>query len=167
MPHNTNSMEEVFDRHFDDVYGYVAYRLAPDREAAQDVTQEVFLAAIECWASYRGEGSLLSWLRGIACRKVADRLRLRYQQQRQADPIELAQLATASYESASERASFLAQAMATLPSDYVELLEEKYLDRLTVRQMGEKHARTDKAIESALSRAREMLRQKLHGLTCE
>ncbi len=78
MPEDkSESLEAVFDRHFDDVYGYVAYRLAPDLEAARDVTQEVFLAALRSWASYRGDGAVVSWLRAIARRKVADHLRLR------------------------------------------------------------------------------------------
>ncbi|MFH1267502.1 MAG: sigma factor-like helix-turn-helix DNA-binding protein, partial [Planctomycetota bacterium] len=55
------------------------------------------------------------------------------------------------------RPSMLGQAMRTLPQEYVDLLEEKYLDGLSVRQMAQKRARTEKAIESALSRARQML----------
>jgi len=65
--------------------------------------------------------------------------------------------ATGSGES-QERALLLAQAMRLLPAKCVELLEEKYLESRTVRQMAEKRAQTEKAIESALSRARELLR---------
>ena len=74
---DAQSFQSVFDRWFGEVYGYVAYRLAPDRDAAQDVTKEVFLAAWKSWDSYRGDGVVLSWLRGIARRKVADYLRAR------------------------------------------------------------------------------------------
>ncbi len=158
MPEDkSESLEAVFDRHFDDVYGYVAYRLAPDLEAARDVTQEVFLAALRSWASYRGDGAVVSWLRAIARRKVADHLRLRGGRDCQADPEVLSQLADADDVGARKRAFLLAQVMRTLPPEYVELLEEKYLDGLSVRQMARKHARTEKAIESALARARQML----------
>ena len=152
------SLEAIFDRHFDDVYGYVAYRLAPDLEAARDVTQEVFLAALQGWISYRGDGAVVSWLRGIARRKVADWLRLRGGRDCQADPEALSQLAQAGEIAPPQRTLLLAQVMRMLPPEYVELLEEKYLDGLSVRQMAGKHARTEKAIESALSRARQMLR---------
>lgn len=55
MPEGSvESFQSVFDRYFGEVYGYVAYRLAPDRDAAQDITQEVFLAAWQRWDAYRG-----------------------------------------------------------------------------------------------------------------
>ena len=152
------SLEAIFDRHFDDVYGYVAYRLAPDLEAARDVTQQVFLAALQSWASYRGDGAVVSWLRGIARRKVADWLQPGGGRDCQADPEALAQLADAGQVGPPQRAFLLGQVMRTLPPEYVELLEEKYLEGLSVRQMAGKHARTEKAIESALSRARQMLK---------
>ena len=155
---NSESIEAIFDRHFDDVYGFVAYRLSPDLEAAQDVTQEVLLAAVRGWASYRGDATVLSWLRGIARRKVADHLRLRGGRDCQANMDALSELASASDVGPKERASILAQVIRTLPPESIELLEEKYLDGLSVRQMAQKRARTEKAIESALSRARETLR---------
>jgi RNA polymerase sigma-70 factor (ECF subfamily) len=157
MPRDLDSLEAVFDRHFDDVYGYVAYRLAPDRQAAEDVTQEVFLAAIENWSSYRGDGAVLSWLRGIARNLVADRLKLRYGTDRRTEQCDLSQLAAAGSHVAPY-INALAEVMASLPAEMVELLEEKYLEGLSVRQMAERHARTEKAIESALSRARASMR---------
>lgn len=163
---NVESFLSAFDRCFGEVYGYVAYRLAPDRDAAQDVTQEVFLAAWQGWGSYRGDGSVLSWLRAIARRKVADHLRVK---DRRCDSVEaegLAYLATSGQARPDEQSLLLAQVMRLLPSEYVELLEEKYLEGLAVRQMAEKRARTEKSIESALSRARDMLRstfQRLHA----
>ena len=153
---NVESFQSVFDRYFGEVYGYVAYRLAPDRDAAQDVTQEVFLAAWQRWDTYRGDGPVLSWLRGIARRKVADQLREKVNGPCSAELTGLA-AATGSGE-AQERALLLAQAMRLLPAECVELLEEKYLEGFSVRQMAEKRARTEKAIESALSRARDLLR---------
>jgi RNA polymerase sigma factor (sigma-70 family) len=62
----------VFESCFDQVYGYVAYCLAPDLDVASDLTQDVFLAALRSWHSYRGEASALTWLRSIARRKIAD-----------------------------------------------------------------------------------------------
>jgi RNA polymerase sigma-70 factor (ECF subfamily) len=160
MPEDgSQSLEAIFDRYFGDVYGYVAYRLAPDLEPAGDVTQEVFLAALRSWASYRGDGTVLAWLRAIARRKVADHLRIRRGRDCQADMDVLSQSAAARDVGPQKRALTLAQVMGTLRTEYVELLEEKYLEGLSVRQMAQRHARTEKAIESALSRARQMLKK--------
>ena len=38
------SFEVVFREHFSDIYGYVAFRLAPQAADAQDITQDVFVA---------------------------------------------------------------------------------------------------------------------------
>ena len=155
---NVESFQSVFDCHFGEVYGYVAYRLAPDRDAAQDVTQEVFLAAWQSWDAYRGDGPVLSWLRGIARRKVADRLREKVRGHCPAELTDLAAATGSGEAQRQERALLLAQAMRLLPANCVELLEEKYLEGLSVRQMAERRAQTEKAVESALSRARDMLR---------
>jgi RNA polymerase sigma-70 factor (ECF subfamily) len=155
---NVEGFQSVFDRHFGEVYGYVAYRLAPDRDAAQDVTQEVFLAAWQSWDAYRGDGPVLSWLRGIARRKVADRLREKVQGHGPAEMMDFAVATDSGEVQRQERSLLLAQAMRLLPAKCVELLEEKYLEGFSVRQMAEKRAQTEKAIESALSRARDRLR---------
>ena len=154
----TESFQSVFDRCFDDVFGYVAYRLAPDRDAAQDVTQEVFLAAWQSWHAYRGDGPVLSWLRGIARRKVADQLREKVKGHCLAEMTALAGATAPDETERQQLALLLAEAMRLLPADCVELLEEKYLERFSIRRMAEKRARTEKAVESALSRARDMLR---------
>jgi DNA-directed RNA polymerase specialized sigma24 family protein len=101
---------------------------------------------------------VLSWLRGIARRKVADHLRIRIGHRNSIEDVGLAYLATSEQCRPDEQSLRLAQVMRLLPPEYVELLEEKYLEGLAVRQMAEKRARTEKSIESALSRARDVLR---------
>ena len=158
------SFQAVLDRCFDEVYGYVAYRLAPDRDAPQDVTQEVVLAAWQSWDSYRGDGPVLSWLRGIARRKVAEHLRAKIGRRNFAEVEDIAAPAASADACAEEQTLLLAQVMRRLPPDYVELLEEKYLEGLAVREIARKRGRTEKSIESALSRARDMLRSTLKRL---
>ena len=159
-----DTIRSVFNRHFDDVYGYVSYRLAPDRVAAQDVTQEVFLAALESWDSYRGDGSVLAWLRGIARRKVADH----FGQLCRGNSVNITDALPTTPESqedpAQTRARLLAEAMRRLSPETVELVEEKYLEGLTVRQIAQRHTRTESAVESALSRARALLRDTFRRL---
>jgi RNA polymerase sigma factor (sigma-70 family) len=164
---NADSFQSVFDRCFGALYGYVAYRLAPDRHAAQDVTQEVFLAAWQSWASYRGGTAVLTWLRSIARRKVADHLRDTVGRREWAVAERLGDLAASDQSRPDERALLLAQVMRSLPPEYVELLEEKYLDGLAVRQMANKRSQTEKSIESALSRARDMLRRTFQRLRAQ
>jgi RNA polymerase sigma-70 factor (ECF subfamily) len=61
---------ELYQRHFERVYGYHYIRTG-DVADAQDLTTQTFLAALEGIQSYRGQGSFAAWLLGIARHKVA------------------------------------------------------------------------------------------------
>jgi len=149
----------VFESCFDQVYGYVAYRLAPDLDVASDLTQDVFLAALRSWHSYRGEASALTWLRSIARRKIADHYTDQARQGRRQDCPEAPAEPASEPPEPQQRTLLLAEAMRSLPADCVELLEGKYLEGRSVRQMAQEQGRSEKAIESALSRARQTLRE--------
>ncbi|MCX4984711.1 sigma-70 family RNA polymerase sigma factor [Streptomyces sp. NBC_00572] len=57
-----------------DVRRYVAY-LSADRQAADDLTQEVFLRALAALPRFEGRSSARTWLLSIARRTVVDSLR--------------------------------------------------------------------------------------------
>src|SRR5687767_10815197 len=63
-------------RYLDDVYRYVARRVA-QREEAEDITAETFAAAFESLPKFRGQCEPRLWLFGIARRKIADAFRRR------------------------------------------------------------------------------------------
>jgi len=65
----------AYDRHADAVYGSVL-RFLRDRESAEEVVQDVYLAAWRHAEQYiPSSGSLLGWLLGIARNKSIDRVR--------------------------------------------------------------------------------------------
>jgi RNA polymerase sigma-70 factor, ECF subfamily len=150
----------VFDRHFDKVYGYVAYRVAPDFDAARDITQEVFLAAMNGLARFRGDSSMLTWLRALARRKVADHFR-RGESQVRFDETYRGLAAAQRHADdpyKAEQALLVGSVMRRLPESHAELLELKYLDGLTVKEIAALQDTTEKAVESALTRARDAFR---------
>src|SRR2546429_244830 len=67
----------MLSRYVRAVKSYVHSRLAPRADHADDVVQDVFLAAWENLRAYRGNSSLQSWLMGIARNKVKDYYRAR------------------------------------------------------------------------------------------
>lgn len=74
--------DEVFDpatwveRHGDVLYRYAVSRLR-NREAAEEVVQETFVAGLRARDQYTGEGAEGAWLMGILRRKVIDYVRKR------------------------------------------------------------------------------------------
>jgi RNA polymerase sigma-70 factor (ECF subfamily) len=61
---------ELYHRHYPRVYRYHMARLCQMHDA-QDLTAQTFMAALEGITSFRGSGSFLAWLMGIARRKAA------------------------------------------------------------------------------------------------
>jgi RNA polymerase sigma-70 factor (ECF subfamily) len=64
------------DRHGDSLYRFAISRLR-DPEAAEEVVQETFVAALHARDQYRGQGTEGAWLLGICKRKVVDHIRRR------------------------------------------------------------------------------------------
>ena len=64
------------DRHGDSLYRYAVSRLR-DREAAEEVVQETFVAGLRAREQFNGEGVEGAWLMGILRRKVIDYVRRR------------------------------------------------------------------------------------------
>jgi RNA polymerase sigma-70 factor (ECF subfamily) len=69
------ALEEIYDRHVDAVYA-TASRLTADRQVAEEVVQETFLALWNRAELFDARaGSLAAWLHTIARNRTVDRLR--------------------------------------------------------------------------------------------
>lgn len=77
--HDREAFAELYRRTVVPVYRYCAVRLETASDA-EEVTQEVYVAALAGIGRLRAEGelALLAWLYQIARHKLADRLRARY-----------------------------------------------------------------------------------------
>ncbi|PHR66108.1 MAG: RNA polymerase subunit sigma-70 [Idiomarina sp.] len=68
------AFREIYERHHRRVYGLVL-RLAADHDAAQDVTQEVFIQLWKNLERFRGESKFSTWLHTVATRVAITELR--------------------------------------------------------------------------------------------
>ena len=71
---DASAFEALFTRHRDGLYR-LAWRFTRDAHAAQDLVQETFVRVYESLGSFRGEGSLGTWLRRIISNLAIDRSR--------------------------------------------------------------------------------------------
>jgi RNA polymerase sigma factor (sigma-70 family) len=146
--------------HADALYGYVRLRLAPRTESADDVVQEVFLAAWQKMGSYRGDSPLRAWLLGIARHKIEDLYRERL---REPDPLPdddgPCEISTdgALLDSEIDRGRLRERAasiLKELPEAYCTALLWRYWEHRSTAEMAAATGKTEKAIERLLSRAR-------------
>lgn len=69
------SVEELFEKHYDDVYRYLFYRVG-DHATAEDLTSEVFLRLIGALPGYKaGQVSIRTWIFQIARNLAIDHFR--------------------------------------------------------------------------------------------
>lgn len=165
-----SDISELFDRHFDDVFAYVAFRLAGDVHVASDIAQEVFMAAWRDCGRLRTPDAARAWLLGIARHRVADHFRThpRPPVPPEVGPGRAAEVDAGSTHAdavARHRARLVAAALRNLADHQADLLEDKYIRGLSVRAIARQRDTSEKAVESALSRARQAFRRTYESLT--
>lgn len=157
---------EFVARYSDRIYSYVCSRLAPNLENAEDLVQEVFLAAWKGLPSFQGGSTLGAWVLGIARHKVQDYYRVRL---RDPDPLDedFAESEEAMLLPEPERAldeqrmrERTLRVLAELPEQYQVVLRWRYWEKCPVLEMAARTGKTEKAIERLLARARDQFRRK-------
>jgi RNA polymerase sigma-70 factor (ECF subfamily) len=73
---------QLYEQTCQQLFNLLCYQVG-DREVAKDLLQETYVTALQKLDGYRGEGSLLGWLRTIALRKSLDWRRRVWRQLRQ------------------------------------------------------------------------------------
>jgi RNA polymerase sigma-70 factor (ECF subfamily) len=146
------------------VYRYVRSRLAPQIDRAEDVVQDVFLAACENLSAYRGQAPLESWLIGIASHKIKDYYRARQREHQSLETVTenpkvegftpdfVERIDT---EVARKKAR---EVLSKLPDTYRKILMSRYWDECPVKTIARRTGKTEKAIERLLARARDQFR---------
>lgn len=149
----------LYESAFDDVYRYLLWRLAGDTNSAEELAQEVWLVAVERLAEFDPElGCFRDWTRGVARGLLKNTLR-KQQRRRETHFSEATLEAHASEDcEKGKRAGALIDTLNELPEIYEHVLRAKYLYGESVADMASGLGRTQKSVESLLSRARAALR---------
>jgi RNA polymerase sigma-70 factor (ECF subfamily) len=168
------AMEEFYTIYRSRLYSLILEQVDRDEAVAEDLVQDVFLAALASLDKFRGDSQLYTWLRSIAFHKINDYYR---HQARRPEPkksphdfdvTELEQIgdnqpaASTQMESEEARQS-VHQALADLPQDYQEVLVLKYLKDMPVLAISQIMGRSPKSVEGLLSRARKAMRDSLES----
>jgi len=162
----------VFDDYFPRLYRFVVPRVDGNQEQARDVAQEVLCRAFRRLDTYRGEASLYGWILQICRNFLIDRAR--YESTRP-QPLKLGgseesleaiveAIRAPEDEQPEHRAvrlellNIIEATLDYLPSHYSGVLELKYIEGSSVKEIAEMLNLQPKAVESLLSRARSAFR---------
>ncbi|MCX5560696.1 RNA polymerase sigma factor [Streptomyces sp. NBC_00038] len=159
------AFSELFSRHSGSVFAYLLNRGFP-AQTAEDAVQEAFLSA---WKSASGfhEGNATGWLMRIAHRRAIDleraqgrRLALDDRVRAQVERTEpVAPSAEDCLLASSPRYAAIAAALAGLPEAQREVIELRYLHRLTVRETAERLGVAEGTVKARASRGCARLRE--------
>ncbi len=157
---------EFVARYADQIYLYIRSRLIPRMDLVDDLVQEVFLAAWENLATYRGDSPLGSWLQGIARHKVENYYRaclrapLPLEEASKEAPQVVVEVATDELLDRGRVQEKTRSVLATLPEAYSLALLWRYWEKCSAQEMAMRTGKTEKAIERLLARARELFRER-------
>lgn len=162
------AFERFFDEYFCRLYRFALTRLADDPEAAREVAQITMTKAVHKLASYRSEAKLFTWLCAICRNQTSDWLR---QRQRFEQHIVLtedlpdvravvesfqaptSELPERQYQRA-ESMRLVQVALDQLPTHYGDVLEWRYIEGHSVREIASRLDVGREAAQSTIARAK-------------
>ena len=162
----SDAFEEFCDLFLTGLYRFAYSRLDQNHDLTEEIVQITLCKAVTKLSTFRGEASLFTWLR--ACcrneilmhfRKKGSRPRLveldsdpealqNHQDLRSHEPLPDARLIR------SQRQDLVHEALDLLPEHYAKALHWKYLEKIPVKDIGQRLDLSAKAAESLLTRAR-------------
>jgi RNA polymerase sigma-70 factor (ECF subfamily) len=162
-----DAFTQLYDRHLSSVYNHVRYRV-PEQDV-DDVTQEVFIAALKSLKSFRCEAKFSTWLRTITNRNIADYYRCREDLKDQLNftPTEMrSQIGknAATSESRVDDRMLLRQGFRTLPEHYREVILLRFAEGLKFAEIAETRGQSLDAAKSLFRRAISKLRQQIDSI---
>ncbi|MEL7449269.1 MAG: RNA polymerase sigma factor [Pseudomonadota bacterium] len=174
--------KRAFDAFFDDnfarLYRFASARLGDNAEAAKEVTQSTLVKALRRMSSYRAEAAMFTWLCAICRNEIGDWCR---RNQRYEDHIVLVEdlpEAAGPLDSwhrrdehrpedayqRTELARLIQVALDRLPTKYGDVLEWKYVEGHSVREIAARLGVGTEAAQSLLARAKRAFADVYGGL---
>ena len=153
--------DDLVRTHLSWVRGYFRSRLR-DWSSADDLAQDVFVTAFTKRKDFRGDSPVEYWLRGIARNHLRNFLR-KHREEAVGVGEELEAMMDRKSESwdnqggASHRVDSLQQCLERLPEGTRQLLEARYVQGFSIREMSAKSGKGYSALAMQIHRLRELL----------
>jgi RNA polymerase sigma-70 factor (ECF subfamily) len=152
---------QLYDLYLDKIFRYVYYHV-PERMAAEDISQEVFVRAWKAIKSCRGrEGTFLAWLYRIAHNLMVDHHRC----QRKCSSLETQCRSTMTNQAETTELDLreveLTKALRCLPEEHKNIIILKFIEGFSNQEIGQILNKSQGAIRITQMRALSRLRKHL------
>jgi RNA polymerase sigma-70 factor (ECF subfamily) len=158
-----NAFGEIYELHVDGIYRYVYYRLF-DKKDAEDVTEEVFIKAMNGIAGYQADkGSFTGWLYGIARNTVIDYFRLVRREAAVVEAVAARRTEITGGETDVFVTEMIKKALAGLTEDQREVIVLRFYAGLKISEIAEHINKPETAVKALQRRASLKLAKLLGG----
>jgi RNA polymerase sigma-70 factor, ECF subfamily len=152
---------EIYERHFDRVYAYIARRV-DNRDAAQDLTADVFHRALANIGKYESRGVPFgAWLFRIAANAIADKWKHAAKKTGNPSPQKI-DAEKLDLEAVEHRAQ-LFQCVRTLPAEQRRVIYMRFAEEKSIRDIAQTLRKTEGAVKQLQFRALQNLRERMSG----
>jgi len=159
---DTGRFAELYEINFERVYAFVARRVG-DRDAAEDLTSEVFHKALANLRRFEWRGApFAAWLLRIAANAIADRASRVGRELAVDNPPELGAEATAEVDLEEvEHRARLFRLVEQLPADQRRVIALRFAEEKSIREIAEALGRSEGAVKQLQFRGLENLREQI------
>ena len=152
---------DLYERYFDRVYAYIARRVG-NRDAAQDLTADVFHRALANIGKYESRGVPFgAWLFRIAANAIADRWKHAAKESGNPAPEEI-DAGKLDLEAVEHRAQ-LFQAVRKLTAEQRRVIQLRFAEEKSIRDIAQEMRKTEGAVKLLQFRAIQNLRDRMSG----
>src|SRR5580704_295027 len=153
---------ELYEINFERVYAFIARRVG-DRDAAEDLTSEVFHKALANLRRFEWRGApFAAWLLRIAANAITDRAQQAGKELAVDDPPELAADATADVDLEEvEHRARLFRLVNELPTDQRRVIAMRFAEEKSIREIAETSGRSEGAVKQLQFRGLQSLREQI------
>ena len=152
-----NAFAELYRRYLTPVYRFILRRVDGDVAAAEDLTSQVFLEALDHLPAYREQGRFVAWLFTITRHRVADRFRKTTMES--LDDIPESVLGVPDGLEDRQNMNHLKAIFETLDDDQRELLQLRFSAELSFAEIADVLGRKEAAVKMSLYRVLDKLRE--------
>ena len=153
--------DALYELHFEHVYAFIAGRVH-DRATAEDLTSDVFYKALANLKTYEWRGvPFVAWLLRIAANAIIDRSQRAFREQPMAD--DPPDPGVKPDMRAIEHRAQLFQLVKQLPETQRRVVQERFVDQRSIREIAERLGKSEGAIKQLQLRALERLRVQMEG----
>jgi RNA polymerase sigma-70 factor (ECF subfamily) len=150
---------ELYDRCFDRVFAFVIRRVR-DRDAAEEITADVFHQALAHLPSFESRGApFAAWLIRIAANAVVDRARRAGREVVDSDGLPDTGSQPPDDLERAEESARLFRLVDTLPGDQRAVIIDRFVEDRSIRETAQRLGRSEGAIKQLQHRALETLRR--------